>query len=82
MWFGVQSRTAHAHRLNDVGRRPLAVSGTVAVEVDSDGVHEEWDAYPGTGTITLEDIVLEADGAEPVRVESLSWSAAVGWLPG
>ena len=59
-----------------------AVSGTLEVEVVTDGVHEDWDAYPGTGTITLEDVVLEADGAESVSVESLSWSAAVGWLPG
>jgi len=59
-----------------------AVSGSAEVEVASDLVHEEWDAYPGTGTITLTGVEFEADGAPDVSLESATWSAAVGWLPG
>ncbi|MGM0575989.1 MAG: hypothetical protein ACQEXJ_09695 [Myxococcota bacterium] len=59
-----------------------ATAGTAHVEVVSDGIHEPWDAYPGDATITLTDVVLEAEGAEQVVIPTLTWSAAVGWLPG
>lgn len=59
-----------------------AIAGTAEVSVVSDQVHEPWDAYPGTGSITLTDVVLHVDGMADVSIPSLSWSAAVGWLPG
>jgi hypothetical protein len=58
------------------------VSGTAEVSVVSSGEHEPWDEYPGDGTLSLTDVVLSADGAEDVTIDSLSWTAWVGWLPG
>ncbi len=58
------------------------LSGSADLQVTSLGEHKPWDAYPGDATLTLTDVVLTADGAEDVRFDSLSWSAAVGWLPG
>jgi len=58
------------------------VSGTAEVTVVSASEHEPWDEYPGDATLTLSDAVLVADGAEDVIIDSLSWEAWVGWLPG
>lgn len=66
----------------EVLRSWLTVSGSAALTVTSDGVHEPWDAYPGTADLELSDVVLSSEGAEDVVIESLGWSAYVGWLPG
>ena len=60
----------------------LAVQGSAIVEVVSDGTTEPWGEYPGTATLELSDVVLSSEGVEDVAIESLSWSAHVGWLPG
>lgn len=60
----------------------IALEGSATVSVESEGVHEAWDAYPGTATLVLQDVVLSAEGAEDASIESLGWSAYVGWLPG
>ena len=59
-----------------------ATAGTASLQVVTQGEHEPWDAYPGTGTLTLTDVVLSAEGAVDVLIPSLTWSAAIGWLPG
>lgn len=59
-----------------------AVSGTAQLDVVSDGEHKAWDAWPGTTTLVLSDVVLSADGAADVSIPTLSWTAYTGWLPG
>jgi hypothetical protein len=60
-----------------------AVSGTAQLSVISNGVKNAGPAYPGTGSITLTDVVLTTADQDDLMVPNLiAWTAAVGWLPG
>lgn len=65
-----------------VDRAWLATSGAAQIEVVSDGTSEPWGAYPGEGTLTLTDVVMEGSGEEDVSFSTRTWTAGVGWLPG
>lgn len=58
-----------------------ASAGSVTVTVVSEGI-DHGHATPGTATITIEDATLEQKGEADISIGSLSWEAAVGWLPG
>ena len=59
-----------------------ATAGTATLEVVSNGTAKDWGEYYGDGTLTLTDVTLESPDADPVTIDSLTWTAYVGWMPG
>jgi hypothetical protein len=73
---------------NDTGEGPqithewTAVSGTVTLTVVPTGIQEPW-ANPADATLELTNVTFEAQGLEPVVVDSwIVQDVYVGWLPG
>jgi len=60
-----------------------AVSGTLHLALTDVVEHADccWD-YQGTATVSLCDVVFRAAGEADQTIGVLTWSAAVGWLPG
>lgn len=56
-----------------------AISGTVALTVDTLELEGGY-GMPATGTITVTDAVLTADGEEDVHISDITWSADIGWI--
>lgn len=59
-----------------------AVSGQITVTATSTGEASDWGAHYGDAIIEVEDVVLEAPGAEDVTIDFMSWEAYVGWMAG
>lgn len=59
-----------------------AGASTLELEVSED--LQPWGEYPGSATLTLSELVFEASegDAQPRTLDSLSFSANVGWMPG
>lgn len=57
----------------------VAVSGSVALTVDSLGLEDDY-GMPATGTITVSEALLSADGQDDITIDEISWSAELGWI--
>ncbi len=64
-----------------VDRTWEAVSGTVTLTVAATGEQDPWATY-ADATLELDQVLLQADDEEDVLIDSMSWEAFVGWLPG
>lgn len=60
----------------------VATSGTLVLTVVSDGTSDAGFEYPGEGTATLTNVVVEDEEGETLNLPDMTWTAGVGWLPG
>ena len=56
-----------------------AVSGTVELLVETLQTEDDL-GMPAPGSVTITDAVLSADGEDDVIIDTLTWSAGVGWI--
>ena len=84
LWEGQRLPNLECNDFTDgsevIDRTWTVTSGSAYLSVDTRGVSKVPGEYLGDGVIVLTDVVLESDDGDPIEIETMSWSALVGWV--